>query len=72
MAIYVFINPSNCSPVDILLGLSYKEHVALLALVRGESDGRRDEPAPNEVHVVPPPQLVGVPVFHVVDYLGRK
>ena len=58
------------SPVHVLLGLPDEEHVALLALVGGEPDGRRDQPGADQVHVVPAPQLVGVPVFHVVDNLG--
>ena len=65
----LFFMSLDSSPVDVLLGLPDEEHVALLALVGAESEGRRDEPAPDQVHVVPPAQLVGVPVFHVVDYL---
>ena len=57
-------------PVDVLLGLPDEEHVALLALVGGEPDGRRYEAAPDQVHIVPTAELVRVPVFHVVDNLG--
>ena len=59
----------NSSPVDVLLGLPYEEHVALLALVGAQPQRGRDEAAPDQVHVVPATKFVRVPVLHVVDDL---